>query len=534
MLERLDGPYTLGEGLNQRVVLILAAFLIAIHLALSWEAREVGVHIMRDDARYLILAQSLRDLGYHDLHRVSLPVHTLYPPGFPALLLAWGTVFGDSFVTYVTLNVLLSAAALALVFLALKRITSPGVALLCMVPVVVNPELVIRAGSLRSETAYLFFSMLALWALVRVRPSSRTVFLACSAALLATVIRINGVTLLGAIGLLWLFQRRFKPAIALAAVSALTIGAWMVWALVTPESVPESSYLGDILAANNDPRSFATKLWARTGIRLWRIFALILPSAIPLPSIAGTPIDNLLLSGTMVLSLAAGVIVLMRRWPVAGLYLCIYLLSLAVWPYLRGRFVEPILPLVIPALLLGAAGLVGAFRPSWRLPVMMALLLVVTGTGSLRSGQRVAAHAGCGPLSLSEPPPCLGPEQSSYLLAVDQISKSTAPEANFLTLIPEPLYHYTGRQSISSATAFRIKPVGLLEYLEEQEVEYVLLTSNAGWISDRLEPHCSRLTLEGVFPPRTYLLRIMSPGEAVSSTGACDAIAEHRERAARQ
>jgi hypothetical protein len=531
MLDRLTHPFILGEGVPARVAWALATLLVLVHIGLGWEAREIGVHIMRDDARYLILAQSLREFGYHDLYRVSQPLHTLYPPGYPLLLLTWGTVFGDSFATHVMLNVLLSGAALALLFAALKRLTSPGVALLCLVPLVANPLLVSRAGSLRSEPMYMFFSLLALWALARAHPGVRALVLAGGAALLAAAARINGLTLVAAIGLAWLFKRRFKAFAVLAAVSVLTMGTSLVWAALTPEALPESSYVGDVLRGRADPRSTAEILWARTGLRAWRVFVETLRAALPLPSISGTPVDNLVLTGAMIVSLLAGIVVWLRRWTEASLYLLLYFLSLFTWPFVRPRFVEPILPLLVPAVVLGAAALAGAYRRSLRLPAAAVLVLLLTVTGSLQTAQRVSDRAGCEPFDLADPPACLSIKQSSYLRAVDHIDKTTPTDAVFLGVAPEPLYYHTGRQSISSAGARRTGPSDFLAYLMEQGVDYVLLTANSGWISDRLAAHCSHLALEGTFPPRTYLLRIASPDETVSPTSACEAVAEHRQRA---
>lgn len=533
MLDRLTQPFTLGEDMPARVVWALATLLILVHVGLSWEAREIGVHIMRDDARYLILAQSLRDFGYHDLYRVTQPLHTLYPPGYPVLLLVWGTAFGDSFANYAMLNVLFSGGALALVFAALKRLTSPGVALLCLVPLVVSPVLVSRAGSLRSEPAYMFFSLLALWALVRARPSTRALILAGAAALLASFVRINAVTLVAALGLVWLAKRRFKAFAALTAATMLTIGTWLIWAILAPDTLPESNYVSDVLRQQPDQPGILSVLWERTGVRGWRIFVRTLPSGL-LPSIPGTPIDNLVLSGAMIASLVAGIIALLRRWTEAAVYLLLYFLSLFAWPYLRGRFMEPILPLIVPAIVLGAAGLAGAFRHHLRLPAASAVVLLLAATGAVRTARVVSDRVACEPFSLADPPACLSDEQSSYLRAADQVAKTTPADAIFLGVAPEPLYYYTGRQSIPAPRARRVGPPDFFSYLEEQGVGYILLTANSGWISDRLEGDCSRLALDGTFPPRTYLLRIASPGEAVSSGAACAAIAEHRRLADRR
>lgn len=553
MWEKFSVP-ELGTRLSPRVLWGLAALLILLHFGLGWVAREIGLHLVRDDARYILLARSLSGLEYRDLYLVDAPVHTLYPPLYPLLLWAWGVVFGESFGAFTMLGVVLSAAALGLTFAALKRITSPGVALISLAALVVNPFLVARAGSVRSELPYMFFSLLALWLLARDWRSARTTDpasgggaakatvlaggrkgaraagLTIAAAILAALTRINGLTLIAAIGLAWLFARRYKALGALVVASVVTVGAWFAWSALTAANLPESNYFQDVARVGLVEGNLGGAFWRTTAHQVWRVFGESVPWMLPLPSLAGTVVDNVLLTGLGTLSLVVGIGLLIRRWPASGLYLIVYLASLFMWPFLRARFIEVILPLLVPAVLVGAAALAGAFRSSWRVPALVAASLLLTGTAAVKTVGLVRHRASCEPFELADPPACLSDEQRSLLLALHQVSEKAPPDAVFVSGMPEPLYYHTSRKSISWPSARRLREEDFLPYLREQGVDWILLTSGARSISTRLLPRCDELVLEGTFPPRTYLLRIPGPDEAPTPEAACRALAEHRER----
>ncbi len=557
MREKLVVP-EMGTGLSPRTVWGFAAFLILLHFVLGSLAREIGLHVVRDDARYILLARSLAGLEYRDIYLVGAPVHTLYPPVFPVLLLAWGRVFGESFAAFTMLGVGLSAAALGLLFAGLRRITSPGVALLCLAALAVNPSLVARAGSVRSEVTYMFLTLLALWLVARpgrqAVPTAgghetgerecagdvgrtrrgvsggRAAALAIGAAILATLTRINGLTLVGAMAIAWLFARRWRALGALTVASLLTIGAWLAWSTLTAVTLPESNYFQDIARMAPGDTDLTSTLWTRTGERVWRLFAESIPWMLPLPTVEGTWIDNAALSGMAIVSLAAGSVILVRKWPAAGLYLLLYGASLFVWPFLRARFIEVVLPLLVPAVILGAGALAGAYRSSWRTPTLVAVVVLLTATGAVKTSGVVRHQLGCEPFQLAEPPACLNEEQSSLLLALHAVNEKARPRAVFISTMPEPLYYHTGRKSTSWPAARRVRHEDFVAYLREQGVDWILLTSGSRGISTRLLPNCGELVLEGTFPPRTYLLRIPGSDEAPTPEAACTAVSEHRER----
>lgn len=502
---------TLEQALSDRRAWLVAGLLLAVHATVCWLAREPGVLLMRDDARYLILASSLAQGGYNDLFLTAGTAHSLYPPVFPALLFTWGSIVSESFDSFVAFNIILSVSALGLLFAGVKRIWGPLIALLCLAPLCVNPFLIERAGGLRSETAYMFFSVVALWALSRARPTTQALVLTGLAALLATLTRTVGVTLLAAILILWIYQRRYRAVAILACVSLLTVGAWIAWTALAPQQHAGSNYFGDMLGNTGvEPPHWLTVLWRRTGVRFFRYFGETLPWSLPMPTIPGTPIDNALSSLAVMGSLLAGLLVLFKRWKVTGIYLLLYAAALIAWPFMRARFLEPVLPLLVLGFLLGAGALMATVRRRWATPTMVVLALMLTVSGAIRSAPRVARQMSCGPLNLAEPPECLAPQQSSFLQAVHYISEVTDPDDSFVTKMPETLYYYSGRRSIDGELAIRVRPEVFLDYLAEQGVDWALLTAGSARFAFMLRVNCQELDVERIFHRRTVLFRLPS------------------------
>lgn len=517
----LNPDLTRQPSITDRRAWTIAALLLVGHAILCWLSRDLGILLMRDDARYLFLAASLGQGGYHDLFLATPTAHSLYPPGLPALLLAWGSAFGQSFDGYVVMNVLLSVSGLALVFAAVKRIWGPLIGLACLVPLCVSPLLVLRAGGLRSETAYMFFSIVAVWALSRAKPATQTLIVAGLAALMTAATRTVGVTLLAAIILHWVLQKRYRAAVILTFASALTIGAWIAWTVVAPQQHAGSNYLGDLaaVAAGEDP-DWRSILWRRTGIRLWRYFGRTLPGSLPAPTVPGTPIDNLVFSLLIGSGLLAGWLVLLKRWRVVSLYLGFYAAALMGYPFMRSRFLEPIIPLLIVGLFVGIGALVARLRPDWATRAIVVLAVIFTISGAVRLAPRTALRMSCGPFDLENPPSCLADQQSSFLQAAHYVSQNTQPTDLFITKMPETLYYYAGRRSIQAKIALTARPESFLDYLEEQGASWALLTAGSPTLGSLLSLHCTDLEVEKVFHRRTVLFRL--PDDALPAAEKLD------------
>jgi hypothetical protein len=512
---------------------------IALHAVVAWLSREVGLLVTQDDARYILLARSIRSLGYRDLYSVDLPIHSLYPPGYAALLAVWGAVFGEGFSTYIALSVILSAASLWLIFLALRRLESTEFATLCVLALSTNSLLILRAGSVRSEVPFMFLVAAFAWAVASERISGRYLTVAAVAAIAAALTRSLGAALPLALFAHLLLERRYRALLVFGGAALVTGGLWHGWTLIADQPSTVSGYFQAAVGPAQDTPSFLQVLINRIVRNLTR-YLTALPGQL-FPTIPGTPLDN----GAALLVWTAGLAIggwsLRRRWRPVVLILLISALVLAIWPFNRSRFVEPYLPLIVPCVLLGVGLLAGRWRASLKRPVMYAVGGIFVLTGVIQSGvlprstlrAQVASRA-CGEFSLSNPPACIPEDTRSFLQAVDYVNRRAPEDALFVSAKSEPLFYYTGRQSISYSVVRGTSPsTDFAALLRELGVDYVLLgavhVTEPQLLASRLETACDQLSVEEFFPPRTYLFRVRESPEPEPEGGACEGLEDYRE-----
>jgi hypothetical protein len=457
----------------------------------------------------------------------------MYPPGYPALLAVWGWPAGDAYDWLVVLNILLSAATLALVFAALRRIVSPWLAAVVLVPLAVNPGLVGFAGSVATETPYAFFSVLSLYLVSSPTAVTRKWGWVCAAAIAAALTRSIGVTLLAAIWLHFAVRREWKPLIVLTAASALTVGGWLVWTSLSPEHYVGRSYIADALATvTRAEDSLGSAFVRRTLRRVPLYFGENIPWAMGMPTISGTPIDNVIASGGLLVGFAAGLVLLFRRWRAASFYLALYFGLLIIWTWATDRFVVPLIPLLVPVVILGLAYVAGLGRGRIPMAVALAAALILTAGSATRTLGMVRTGLRCERGGDLPSGVCLRRDQLSFFAALRYIREHTPEQSLVLAAKPEPLYLYTGRRSPSLRGALALPVEEFLPHLREQGTDYILLGSlqatEVGRLPDAMRLHCEALAVEAFFPERTWLFRIRAAHEPPSREG-CVAIEKSAE-----
>jgi hypothetical protein len=444
------------------------------------------------------------------------------------MIAVWGWPFGDAFDWLVALNIALSAGALLLAFLTVRRFAPAWLCALLLVPLAVNPGYLAFAGSVATEAPYAFFAGLSLYLLSSDGIAKRRWGWAVAAAVVAALTRSIGLTLLAAVWLHFALERRWKHVAVLTGVSALTVGGWLLWTALSPEHFVGRSYVADALVTvRGSSDGVQPHLLRRMVRRIGIYFGENVPWAMGVPTIEGTPIDNALTSGAIIVGFFAGVIHFWRRWRVAALYLVAYLGLLFIWTFQAPRFVVPLLPILVPAVLLGLSWLIGMRWPRAGHGVAIAAALVLTVGGATRSVGMVRQGMSCERGGDLPTGPCLRLDQGSYFAALRWIRDNTAEDALILSAKPEPLYLYTGRQSPSVRRALAVGPDGFLRHLREAGTDYILLGSlqamEVGRLPERMKLHCEALAVEAFFPERTWLFRVRAPGEPAARDG-CDAI----------
>jgi 4-amino-4-deoxy-L-arabinose transferase-like glycosyltransferase len=564
-------------GGDARLLWGLAALLLLLHAALAWAVRVPSITTGNDDAVYLLLARALREGGYHDAYYVGAPIHSQYPPLFPALLAVIGAAVGERLGVMVAANILLSAGGLALTFAAARRL-APWPALAALACLAVNPTLVDAAATISSEPLLTFLAALALWLLARQRPSSGARAGAGAAAIGGALARSAGVPLVAAVGLHWLLERRWRDALLLGVAAALTVGAWLAWTVVAPGKVVGRSYIAD---ARHDPGSRAaspapaplplealdalrqvsaeparaplpagepeeadstaatpppTRAQGMAEVLARRVASTVptylsqsLPSALALPTVAGTIADNLLWLASILLFGGVGGWILWRRWRAAALFVLLTAILLALWPYVRPRFLVPILPSILVAVMLGAAAAGARLHRRLALLLPFVLALPVVAGGAARDAERVRRAQGCDRAAPLVSPGCFDASQRAFFEATAYIARELPADAVVLTAKEGTFHYLTGRRATQLLGAVGMDAPTLREHLRATGTTHVLLSrlrEDEWQVGGALLRLCPELTLVRAWSPVTVLLRVEAPPPG-ERRAACVAIARY-------
>ncbi|HET7457746.1 MAG TPA: glycosyltransferase family 39 protein [Gemmatimonadaceae bacterium] len=506
--------------------------LLVVHALLAWAGRAPGILTRQDDSRYLLLARALRHGTYRDLMWPGAPYHHMYPPGYPLLLAAWGALGGDRFGWLVLLQIALSVGALALAFDAARRAAGDTVALCALTILAVNPELLSWSGQIASEGALAFCFAAAVWGATALRPGRRQVVVVLAAALAAPLMRTAGVVLPAAVVVAWLLERRYRDALVAALASAVVVVPLLVWTMRDPTLVPGSSYAADLVAAPGGQvvAGGAASMWSVLARRI-AVNAMFYPTQavpwlLPLPTVPGTIVDNVVGASLVVLALVAGVVRERRALLLGILALLASAALLLVWPYHVARYVAPLLPLLVPLLVAGAAGLGAAVGRARGATVAAAMAtLVVAGTGVARTSAGITAAARCARDGAPLPDTrCLAADEASFFDAARFVRDSLPADARILSAKSEPLHLYAGRPTAPASVVVRLDSASFWRALGGMGVDYVLLGAlqedERPLLARHLAERCATLQLVRSFPPHTYLFRLPARGDTTATTRA--------------
>lgn len=519
-----------------------------------------------DNAGYMILGRALRTLhGYRDLYLPGTPLHTKYPPAYPALLAVLGWVGGVQLFKLASLA--LTTAAVALTGLIGRRWLGAAGGVLAALVVALDPVLLEYGHYVLSEAPFVALVLFSVWALDEESPAPVWAgYLGVAAAFLT---RTAGLPLLGAAILTPLLRRRWRRAALALAVAVVAAGGWSLYQhLAAPE---QAGYLRQLILANPyDPAAGTVGtagLVARGARNLWSYVSAILPGSLTGGS-AGTPGGGagglLVLSGLLLAGLGVtGWIDRARReLGVAELFTLLYVAEIALWPsvWTDRRFLLPVLPLVLLYVLVGVrtasrVGLRRSGRPPASSPgrevgpdgrprsgrligAVAALLLALPGVAYVFS--TAPARVRC-IADYRAGTPCEMPAMSSFYAAARWARDNLPPDAIVANRKPRLFYWFSDRRG--DVYRFTSDTDLLLHGLDAMGAGYVVLDAISATTFQYLVPavraHAERFTVvyrQG--SPPTWILAYRSPqGTALrphSPAGPAAAAGESPGRAAAQ
>jgi hypothetical protein len=201
----------------------------AVFVLAFWYVFDAKIDLNGDNAKYYLLAKSIVEgQGYAEIYTPGEPVTSIYPPGYP-LLMSVVMLFTKSVTYQKILNGLLLLGSALLLFFSVDRLLDrPFLSFSISVFTVVNYHLLKFATIMMSEMAFLLFSVVSFWGLVKLRrehPLRDPYFYVLLFALaFAFHVRTQGIGLVGGVLFYFLFTRQWRHF-------GLTAGGFVLLAL---------------------------------------------------------------------------------------------------------------------------------------------------------------------------------------------------------------------------------------------------------------------------------------------------------------
>ena len=510
----------------------IAAVLVALFVVLAWLQRVPSLTTADDDATYVLLARSLRDGGYNSIHLVGAPFHTKYPPVFPALIAGVSALVGESIDAFAAMNIALSVAGLVLIFAAAKRLLPPVVALGALAMAATSPFLQGISGTVMSEPAFLGLIALTVWTLSRMPLTPRAIAIACVFATLAVLTRTAGVTLVVAVIALLVLERQWRAAALYGGLIALVVVGVSLW--LRARAMPElaADYISDVVTTGSQQRPNPAAVVGGRVLENAPQYAGTLLWVLSVPAIGGTIVDNLFWLIIACVALGAGLVFFWRTWKIVPLFAATYGALLLVWPWVLGRFLIPLLPLLAAVFLTGIHVLVSRWGPRAASAAVIAVVAIIAFTGVSRAAIKVATRSQCEREQAMLSPSCFNADQLSFFAAARYIGEQTPPSSIVLSAKEGTFFYLSNRRLVPSDSINALPTAAAAEFLKRQQVAYAVVSHvsfEGRPLSDRLLSACEYLEPAAEFPPRTTVFRVMpspSPGSQ-----ACEILKDYRRDA---
>lgn len=422
---------------------------------LRFDSLQIGTSY--DDAKYIILAESLaKGEGYQLINFPRPQIERNFPPGWSLLLSPFTLAFPKNYDALKVVSLILWLASIYLVYkLFSKRLSSPYLEILTAL-VALNPLLIGTSVTVMSESAYLFFSLLALLAFDKI-DGKKFGWLICAAllAFYTQQIRTIGISLTLSLLIILLLSRRLKEAGMVAVLFVVGFGLQSWLNLRNGGTVISSGYEAQVLSGSVLEKF--GQVWANASGYVDQILA---GSLIP---IFGTRLDEALGFVFFILNLAIFLLIIfgLLTWKPKLEWMHIYFIiygigMLSFWNpqvgSVKARFLIPILPFLYFYFLNGLKWLTKEnSRIAIGICVGIAFVLIARNLQDWRSPIR---------------------EQLTDLsLGTSWVAENAPTDAIVMVNEPVPAYVHVQRKTIN----FPKNNQELEAYLQNQGVEYIVI-----------------------------------------------------------
>ena len=456
------------------------------------------LHTGGDSSSYVSLAESVLRLGdgYSDSMAPGAPVpHTVYPPGYPVLMVPLLAIFGRNFVVLKLLSVAFTVASVLVFCVLSKERVSPLLWLAMCLAFAVSPIVVDYSHWILSEAPFLFFTLLALLFLQKESAEEgigKYFWLSLFAIVATYYVRSIGIAFIGAGTLFYLIKRRWRKFLYYNVVGAALSLPWLIRNQLLEGSA--TGYIEAFLLRNMyEPEAGYNDVWGVIG----RFFTNVsIYSAREMPRVlAGSnslwsttvPMKGLalVLCGFMVIGF---LYVVRKRLGVAENYFALSFLAILLFEDVVSdvRYLMPLVPLMLfyisdgltlaakkatslrnhaaPAVaVMAVIATIGAFSQLERAPQNIEMIR------RYRAGDRFAGYH---------------PNWRSFFVASDWVSANT-PEDAVVTVRKPRLFHlWTGRKI--TEYPFSTDPDSVLDVILDSD--FVVVDQISGTTGQYLVP----------------------------------------------
>lgn len=474
--------------LVRRRPLLIAAALVALHLALAFLTFAPQPHTGGDNAAYITLARSLLDYGtYTELWDPATPPHTKYPPAFPVIL---AIAIGAGLKPWVQLKLVvlaLSATAVAFSFLWVRARRHAVLAFGIGIALAIAPGVLREGRWILSDVPFWAFTMIALWAFERLAADDWKRFaVAAAAVLFAYFTRSAGLPLVVA-ALIWLGWRgRWKQLAALAVIVGIPAFLW--W--LRSRAYGPAGYASEFWLVNPYAPALGRIGIGDLGARIvqndWKYMSVHLPVLLTGGTAAGVVLLGVI---TFLLAVIGWVRRIRVRPGVADLFLPLYVGLIFIWPdvWSGERFLLPVLPLLLfyaGDLLMKTAARF-APRHVFAAGAAALALLVAIALPGIAQAKRIGAE--CTELyRAGEKFPCIAPVWTDFFQLAES-SAVTLPDGA-VVLSRKPRLFYALGSVRSSIYPFTPDPAAFFATADSVGARYVVFDRLGGTADAYLRP----------------------------------------------
>ena len=359
--------YHLDPRIGPALVVVLAV-VAAVHAAVIAPQYHVGS--FDDDGHYLALAHAFQHgKGYVDTSLPGSPIETLYPPGYPLLLVPLLWIFGGAMWPLRVLSAIAMVACVPLTDVLLRRHRVPTLPrLFTLALLALSPVAATFATMVMPEAIFLVALLAILIALPRWEQQQRVVTRAGAVVAIGApfllLLKAAALPMVAGV-ILWLgLRRRWRQAGAVVATSVLLL------APVAIARLAAGNVVGDRYASEFSRHG---GLVSRVAFGVHHYVTDAIPESILQWFSTNLDHHGPFVDGSLALFryTAAALVVLgwvawMRlRFDVTSLIVPLYLVETVTFPYINERRVVLLLPLVLAWYALGWST-VGALLRRWR------------------------------------------------------------------------------------------------------------------------------------------------------------------------